>query len=85
MELGIKLLKFFRQNFQAVLACSKRWVLFILFLLPTGGVNANNVKDYLALPRVVACGGTWMVPSDLVDNQKWEEIGALAKEAMAAL
>jgi 2-dehydro-3-deoxyphosphogluconate aldolase/(4S)-4-hydroxy-2-oxoglutarate aldolase len=43
------------------------------------------VKTYLGLKTVVACGGTWMVPADLVDNQQWDKIGQLAKEAMAAL
>ncbi|MEZ9319655.1 2-dehydro-3-deoxyphosphogluconate aldolase, partial [Vibrio sp. 10N.286.51.E5] len=30
-------------------------------IMPTGGINPNNIKDYLAIPRVLACGGTWMV------------------------
>ena len=34
--------------------------------MPTGGVNPNNAKDYLAIPSVLACGGTWMVPNDLI-------------------
>lgn len=86
MELGIKLLKFFPAELSGGIGMLKALsAVYPVSFMPTGGVNANNVKDYLALPRVVACGGTWMVPSDLVDNQKWEEIGALAKEAMAAL
>ena len=53
--------------------------------MPTGGVTPDNVKTYLGLKTVVACGGTWMVPADLIDNQQWDKIGLLAKEAMAAL
>ncbi|QSA20368.1 keto-hydroxyglutarate-aldolase/keto-deoxy-phosphogluconate aldolase, partial [Vibrio furnissii] len=48
--------------------------------MPTGGVNPNNVKNYLAIPAVLACGGTWMVPNDLIDNEKWDELAALVKE-----
>ena len=50
---------------------------------PTGGLNPGNFRDYLALPNVICCGGSWMVAADLVDNGKWDEISALAREAMA--
>ena len=50
---------------------------------PTGGLNPGNFRDYLALPNVICCGGSWMVTADLVDNSKWDEISALAREAMA--
>ncbi|MDC0612716.1 keto-hydroxyglutarate-aldolase/keto-deoxy-phosphogluconate aldolase, partial [Vibrio sp.] len=40
----------------------------------------NNVKDYLALPSVICCGGTWMVPNNLIENEQWEELGKLVKE-----
>lgn len=41
--------------------------------------------QHLAQGSVFACGGTWMVPTDLVDRQEWEQIGTLVREAMAAL
>ena len=50
---------------------------------PTGGINLNNVRDYLALPNVVCCGGSWLVSSDIVDNKAWSEITKLAKQALA--
>lgn len=50
---------------------------------PTGGLNPGNFRDYLALPNVICCGGSWMVAADLVDNRRWDEISALAREAMA--
>lgn len=50
---------------------------------PTGGLHPGNFRDYLALPNVICCGGSWMVGSELVDNGKWSEIEALAREAMA--
>jgi len=50
---------------------------------PTGGLNAGNFRDFLALPNVICCGGSWMVGPDLVENGRWSEIEARAGEAMA--
>ena len=54
-----------------------------LSFMPTGGINANNVRDYLAYDRIVACGGSWMVPNKLVKEGKFDEIKALVAEAAA--
>lgn len=53
-----------------------------LNIMPTGGINKDNINDYLALPSVVACGGTWMVAKDLIDSKNWEEIGRLTRDAV---
>ncbi|MCP4991102.1 MAG: bifunctional 4-hydroxy-2-oxoglutarate aldolase/2-dehydro-3-deoxy-phosphogluconate aldolase [Colwellia sp.] len=50
---------------------------------PTGGININNVRDYLALPNVVCCGGSWLVSSEIVKNKHWSEITKLANQALA--
>ncbi|RLQ22661.1 bifunctional 4-hydroxy-2-oxoglutarate aldolase/2-dehydro-3-deoxy-phosphogluconate aldolase [Seongchinamella sediminis] len=50
---------------------------------PTGGLGADNFRDFLALPNVVCCGGSWMVTADLVDNGRWDDIERLAREAMS--
>ena len=50
---------------------------------PTGGINMNNVRDYLALPNVVCCGGSWLVPNNVVEAKSWAEITKLAKAALA--
>ena len=50
---------------------------------PTGGLNASNFRDFLALPNVICCGGSWMVGANLVNNDKWAEIEALTRSAMA--
>ncbi|MCI7353679.1 bifunctional 4-hydroxy-2-oxoglutarate aldolase/2-dehydro-3-deoxy-phosphogluconate aldolase [[Pasteurella] aerogenes] len=54
-----------------------------LNIMPTGGVNINNIKDYLAIPNVVACGGSWFVEKSLINGQKWNEIGQLVQEAVS--
>lgn len=50
--------------------------------MPTGGINAGNLNEYLAFDRIIACGGSWMVGSALVDAGKFDEITALTKEAV---
>jgi len=50
---------------------------------PTGGININNIRDYLALSNVVCCGGSWLVPNTVVENKNWNEITKLANEARA--
>lgn len=51
--------------------------------MPTGGINAKNLKEYLSFSKILACGGSWMVKGDLVAAGKFEEIKAMTKEAVA--
>lgn len=50
--------------------------------IPTGGINPDNLNDYLAFPKIIACGGSWMVPEKMVDENDWDGITALAREAV---
>ena len=50
--------------------------------MPTGGINQNNVRDYLAYDRILACGGSWMVKGDLVAAVEFDKIKELAAEAV---
>ncbi len=52
-----------------------------LKFMPTGGINKDNVKDYLKYNKIVACGGTWMVKGDLIEKGDFEGIKTLTKEA----
>jgi 2-dehydro-3-deoxyphosphogluconate aldolase/(4S)-4-hydroxy-2-oxoglutarate aldolase len=49
--------------------------------VPTGGVSLENAADYLNIPAVAAVGGSWMVPSALIDAHDWTQIGQLARSA----
>ncbi len=51
--------------------------------MPTGGVNLSNVADYLAVPEIVCCGGTWIVPKDALASGDWAAIEKLAADAAA--
>lgn len=50
---------------------------------PTGGININNVRDYLALPNVSCCGGSWLVSDEIIANKNWSAITDLAVQALA--
>lgn len=50
---------------------------------PTGGINLNNINDYLALDNVGCCGGSWLVTDKIVQAKNWSEITKLAKQALA--
>ena len=51
--------------------------------VPTGGVNLQNLGDYLKLPIVLACGGSWMVPGDAIDQKRFDDIRKLVSDAVA--
>jgi 2-dehydro-3-deoxyphosphogluconate aldolase/(4S)-4-hydroxy-2-oxoglutarate aldolase len=53
--------------------------------VPTGGINAANLPDYLALPQVAAIGGSWMAERKLVTEKAWSKITALTAEAMKVI
>lgn len=81
MEMGLETLKFFPAEASGGTAMLKSLAaVYPIKFMPTGGVNPANVKDYLALPSVLACGGTWMVPNDLVEAEKWDELAKLVAE-----
>ncbi|ACR14015.1 bifunctional 4-hydroxy-2-oxoglutarate aldolase/2-dehydro-3-deoxy-phosphogluconate aldolase [Teredinibacter turnerae] len=50
--------------------------------IPTGGIGANNLLDYLSFPKVIACGGSWMVKGELIKANNFAEIERLTKEAV---
>jgi 2-dehydro-3-deoxyphosphogluconate aldolase/(4S)-4-hydroxy-2-oxoglutarate aldolase len=56
----------------------------ILFM-PTGGINPQNLLSYLSFPRVIACGGSWMVKADLISAGNFAEIEKRTREAVATI
>ena len=84
-NMGLRILKFFPAG-QAggpamikALASVFRDVMF----MPTGGVTPSNLKDYLALPAVLACGGSWLTPAKAIADGDYDQITALASKALA--
>ena len=83
LKYGLEVLKFFPAEQSGGLAKIKAMSApFPQFkVMPTGGVSLKNLKDYLSSPVIAACGGSYMVTSDLIDNQKWDEITDLCKKS----
>ena len=84
MELGLKVVKFFPAepsgglNMLKAMAAPYGGVRF----MPTGGISPSNVGDYLAWNRIIACGGSWMVPAKMLGEGNFEGIKKLAREAV---
>ncbi len=51
--------------------------------MPTGGIDASNIQEYLSFKKVLACGGSWMVKTDLISSQSFDKIRELTAEAVA--
>ncbi|WP_261896607.1 bifunctional 4-hydroxy-2-oxoglutarate aldolase/2-dehydro-3-deoxy-phosphogluconate aldolase [Vibrio cyclitrophicus] len=80
MEMGLKTLKFFPAEPSGGIAMLKALTaVYPVNFMPTGGVSPANVDSYLALKSVVACGGTWMVPTDTMDKGDWDGIAELVR------
>ena len=52
---------------------------------PTGGISLKNYNEYLSLPNVACCGGSWLAPADVVKNKDWAKVTQLAQEAIAGV
>ncbi len=83
MELGLDFVKFFPAEPSGGLPMIKAVAAPYVGLkfMPTGGINKENVRNYLSYNRIVACGGTWMVNGDLIKNGEFKKIENLTKEA----
>lgn len=82
---GLRVVKFFpAEQFGGVATIKALAAPYVgLKFMPTGGVNAKNLKEYLACKPIVACGGSWMVKKDLIQAGEFEKIKELTKEAVA--
>ena len=84
LALGLKTVKFFPAEnlggISMIKAVSAPYV--DLTFMPTGGVNAKNINDYLSFPKVLACGGSWMVEAKLIEAGDFAEITRRTEEAV---
>jgi 2-dehydro-3-deoxyphosphogluconate aldolase/(4S)-4-hydroxy-2-oxoglutarate aldolase len=82
---GLKLLKFFPAEaaggIKTLKAISAPYV--GVKFIPTGGIHINNFADYLGLPMVYACGGSWIAKTELISSGQFETISQLAREAVS--
>jgi len=84
LEFGIDVVKFFPAEasggIEAIKAMAAPYV--NVRFMPTGGINIKNLNDYLKFPKIIACGGSWMVKPELMADGNFEEITRLTKEAI---
>jgi 2-dehydro-3-deoxyphosphogluconate aldolase/(4S)-4-hydroxy-2-oxoglutarate aldolase len=84
---GLNILKFFPAEAMGGIATLKAIgapygeVKFV----PTGGINQDNLADYLAQPNVHCCGGSWLVKAGLISAGKFDEITRLTREAVSVV
>lgn len=85
LEMGLQTVKFFPASISggpaAIQALTEPFG--SLQVIPTGGVNPDNLATYLNIPNVVAAGGSWMVPRAAIRSKDFDSIGALSKQAVA--
>jgi 2-dehydro-3-deoxyphosphogluconate aldolase/(4S)-4-hydroxy-2-oxoglutarate aldolase len=85
MDLGLSVVKFFPADtyggLKAIKALSAPYGM--IKFIPTGGVNAGNLPEFLATKSVLACGGSWMVAKELLAAKNWPEVTRLTAEAVA--
>ena len=86
LERNLEVLKFFPAEASGGIAMLKAMSApySAVKFIPTGGISADNLLSYLSLDCVLACGGSWMVKSALINSGNFEEIASLCKIAVEA-
>ena len=87
MELGLTTVKFFPAESAGGLKMLKAMSAPYgqIKFMPTGGINSENLLEYLKFNKVVACGGSFMVKDELIKEKRWEEITSLTRQAVKAM
>jgi len=85
LNLGLKTVKFFPAGLAGGTSMLKALasVYREMHFMPTGGISASNLEDYLRLSSVIACGGSWLTPAAAISNGDFAAITKLAREAVA--
>lgn len=80
---GLNIVKFFPAEAAGGLAMIKAMAApyTSLKFMPTGGINAQNLEEYLSCDKILCCGGSWMVKGDLVKAGEFDKIREMTKEA----
>lgn len=80
---GFTILKFFPAGTSGGAAAIKAFSgpFADITFVPTGGIKPENAHEYLSLSNVRAVGGTWLTPTDLIKNGRWDEIETIARQA----
>jgi 2-dehydro-3-deoxyphosphogluconate aldolase/(4S)-4-hydroxy-2-oxoglutarate aldolase len=84
-NLGLDTVKFFPASIAGGVPALKALasVFRTMKFMPTGGVSPGNLADFLAVPAVLACGGSWLTPADKIGAGDYDAVTKLAAEAVA--
>ncbi len=87
LELGVSIVKFFPAEQLGGLKMIKSLAAPYtnVQFIPTGGINADNIKEYIQYEKVIACGGTWMIDSYAIKEQNFDRIKQLSREAVKSM
>ena len=87
LEMGLKTVKFFPAEQSGGIAKIKAMAAPYggVKFMPTGGINLNNLNDYLSFKKIVACGGSFMVKDDFIKNSDWDTIETLTRESVSKM
>lgn len=81
IQMGLDTLKFFPAESSGGVSMLKALsAVYPVTFMPTGGINPQNINEYLSISTVLACGGTWMVPNTLIENDEWDELANLVSD-----
>ncbi len=87
IELGLDVVKFFPAEqaggIKMIKAMAAPYV--NMKFMPTGGINAKNLNDYLSFPKIHACGGSWMVSGDMINAKEFDKIRDMTREAVQTM
>ncbi len=81
---GLEMVKFFPAEQAGGVAMIKAMAApyTMVKFMPTGGISAKNLKDYLSFGKILCCGGSWMVKGDMIRNGEFDKIREMTKEAV---
>lgn len=87
IELGLEVVKFFPAEANGGLPMIKALAApyVNMMFMPTGGISAKNINSYLAFPKILACGGSWMVNPEYITNGEFDKIRELTHEAVMTM
>ena len=87
LKFGLELIKFFPAEqsggLKKIQAMSAPFPGFKV--MPTGGISLKNLAEYIKSPVIAACGGSYMVTADLIENQRWDEITQLCRQSRSII
>lgn len=87
IELGLEVVKFFPAEaaggLNMIKSMSAPYV--NMKFMPTGGINAKNLTSYLNFPKIIACGGSWMVSDTMIQNKEFDKIKETTREAVTQM